>query len=77
MTPDQAAQRQAAAANDHDKLLRELQIAHMIIGNAQQLMTVSQRLVWSARNSACASRVHAAPATVGADVIAQAVGSAA
>ena len=77
MTPDQAAQRQAAMANDHDKLLHELQVAQMIIGNSQQLMTVSQRLVWAACNASSAARLHAAHKAAGAAVIAQATGSAA
>lgn len=77
MNNDQAVQRQATAANDHDKLVRELQVAKMIIGNAQQLMTVSQRLVWADRNSHSACRLSIAPVTVGAAVIAQAIGSAA
>ena len=77
MNNDQAAQRQAALANDHDKLLHELQIAQMIIGNAQQIMTVSQRLVWAARNTSCASRLSTAPATTGAAIISEAIGGAA
>ncbi|WP_137923918.1 hypothetical protein [Cupriavidus sp. 2SB] len=77
MTPDQAAQRQAAVVNDHEKLLRELQIAQIIIGNASQLMTISQRLVWGERNANSAARLSAAHKEVGAAVLAAAIGSAA
>ncbi|MEN7529272.1 hypothetical protein [Cupriavidus sp. DL-D2] len=77
MTPDQAAQRQAAVVNDHEKLLRELQLAHIIIGNASQLMTISQRLVWGERNATSAARLSAAHKAAGAAVIAEAHGSAA
>ena len=77
MNNDQAVQRQAAAANDHDKLARELQVAQMIIANASQLMTVSQRLVWAARNSNSAARLSASCKAAGAAVIAEAIGSAA
>ncbi|URF02822.1 hypothetical protein [Cupriavidus campinensis] len=77
MTPDQAAHRQAAAANDYEKLLRELQLAQIIIGNASQLMTISQRLVWGERNANSAARLSSAYKAAGAAVIAEATGSAA
>lgn len=77
MNNDQAAQRQAAAANDHEKLLRELQLAHIIIGNASQLMTISQRQVWGERNAISADRLSDAYKAAGAAVIAEATGSAA
>lgn len=77
MTPAQAAQRQAAVVNDHEKLLHELQLAQMIIANASQLMTVSQRLVWATRNSSSAARLSASCKAAGAAVIAEAIGSAA
>ncbi len=54
MTPTQAAIRQAAADSSRVELLRELQLAHIIIGHASQLMTVSQRLVWAERNARAA-----------------------
>lgn len=76
MTPTQAAQRQAAVANDHEKLLIELQLAHIIIGNASQLMTVSQRLVWGERNANSAARLSAARTAAGAAVIAEAIAEA-
>lgn len=77
MNNDQAAQRQAAMANDHEKLLRELQIAQIIIGNASQLMTISQRLVWGERNANSAARLSASCKAAGAAVIAEATGNAA
>lgn len=77
MTPDQAARRQAAAANDYEKLLRELQLAHIIIGNASQLMTINQRLVWGERNANSAARLSAVPMAAGAAIVADAIGSAA
>ncbi|MGO4304227.1 hypothetical protein [Cupriavidus sp. RAF12] len=78
MTPDQATQRQAAAANCHADLLRELQHAHRIIQNGLQIMSVMQKLVWAERNShdgvdgEGTTRHHERAA-----VIAKAVGSAA
>lgn len=72
MTADQAAKRQAAAANDHEKLLAELHLAHVIIANASQLMTVSQRLVWASRNANAAARLSASYQQLGAKVIAEA-----
>ncbi|WP_227459279.1 hypothetical protein [Cupriavidus pauculus] len=77
MNNDQAVQRQAAAANDYDKLLREYQLAQIFIGNASQLMTVSQRLVWAERNANSAARLSASCKAAGAAVIAEATGSAA
>lgn len=78
MTPDQAAIRQAAQANSNTELLRELQLAHIIIGNASQLMTISQRLVWAERNARAEIKGQG-PARDGerAAVIAKASGSAA
>nr|WP_315594622.1 hypothetical protein [uncultured Cupriavidus sp.] len=43
MTPDQAARRQATAANCSAELLQELQNAHQIIQNALNLMTTDQK----------------------------------
>lgn len=77
MNNDQAAQRQAAMANDQEKLLRDLQLAQIIIGNASQLMTISQRLVWGERNATAAARLSPACKAAGAAVIAEATGSAA
>ncbi|GJG92872.1 hypothetical protein [Cupriavidus pauculus] len=77
MNNDHAVQRQAAAANDYDKLLREYQLAQIIIGNAWQLMTINQRLVWGERNATAAARLSAACKAAGAAVIAEATGSAA
>lgn len=77
MTPDQAAHRQAAVVNDHEKLLCELQLAHIIIGNASQVMTISQRLVWSQRNANSAARLSAATKAMGEAVLAEAIRSAA
>lgn len=54
MTPEQAAIRQAAVDSARAELLRELQLAHIIIGNASQLMSVSQRIVWAERNARAA-----------------------
>lgn len=77
MTPTQAACRQAAVVNDHEKLLVELQLAQIIIANASQLMTVSQRLAWASRNANSAARLSASYKAAGAAVIAEAIGSAA
>lgn len=77
MTPVQAAQRQADLANENAELLLKLQLAHIIIGNASQLMTISQRLVWGERNANSAARLSSAYKAAGAAVIAEAVGSAA
>lgn len=51
MTPDQAAIRQAIAANAQAELVRELQAAHLIIRNALSLMSTSQKMVWGERNA--------------------------
>ncbi|MNL78076.1 hypothetical protein D3C87_2043870 [compost metagenome] len=77
MTPVQAAQRQADLANENAELLLKLQLAHIIIGNASQLMTISQRLVWGERNANSAARLSSAYKAAGAAVIAEATGSAA
>jgi len=51
MTPDHAAQRQAAAANCSADLLRELKHAHQIIQNALNLMTIDQKFHWCEANA--------------------------
>lgn len=51
MTPTQAAIRQAAADSSRAELLRELQAAHLIIRNALNLMSTSQKMVWGERNA--------------------------
>ncbi len=51
MTPDQAAVRQAIAANQQAELLRELQASDRIIRNMLGLLSVSQRLVLAERNA--------------------------
>lgn len=51
MTSDQAAVRQAVAANTQSELVRELQAAHLIIRNALSLMSTSQKMVWGERNA--------------------------
>lgn len=50
MTADQAAARQATAENMHTELLHELERAHVIIRNALQIMSTSQKMVWLSRN---------------------------
>ncbi|EYS89544.1 hypothetical protein CF68_33230 [Cupriavidus sp. SK-4] len=51
MTPDQAAIRQATAANVQAELVRELQAAHQIIRNMLGLLSVSQKAVLAQRNA--------------------------
>ncbi len=51
MTPTQAAIRQAVADSSRAELLRELQAAHLIIRNALNLMSTSQKMVWGERNA--------------------------
>lgn len=50
MTADQAAARQASVENTHTELLHELERAHVIIRNALQIMSTSQKMVWADRN---------------------------
>jgi len=51
MTSDQAAIRQAVAANTQSELVRELQAAHLIIRNMLGLLSVSQKTVLAQRNA--------------------------
>lgn len=78
MTPTQAAIRQATVDSSRAELLRELQLAHLIIGNASQLMSPLQRQVWAERNARASVTGHGPARDVErAAVIAKAAGDAA
>ncbi|WP_454752186.1 hypothetical protein [Cupriavidus necator] len=51
MNADQAAVRQAIAANAQAELVRELQAAHLIIRNMLGLLSVNQKFVLAERNA--------------------------
>jgi len=51
MTTDQAVARQAARENLQRELLREIEMAHLIIRNALNLMDVDMKWRWGEQNS--------------------------